>query len=185
MSANQALVNAFTKRYLEEYDNRYAQANLTINPEFVRDVEYVLLGIGVSVGGGFLGKLGSDLYDRAKSALFEKIKEKQKKQGDKVITIQGENRDKVLLNFGKVRPAFIISKGNVLILRDVTITYEGAPTNLIKEELAPSFFPINARFIQIAQTPTGPYRINESLIVGSKPDSSPESIHKENGEKSS
>jgi hypothetical protein len=165
MSEN-PLVNEFTERYLSEYDNVYSQANLPINPEVLQDVEYLLLGAGGAVGAGFLQKLGSDTYDKIKSALVKKVAE-ESKSSDKVILLEGERIDQVFLNFGNTRPAFIIPKGSKLVLRDVTVAFEGEPARLIQEELAPSFFTDNVLFLQI-KSAKGPYQIHEPIYVGNK-----------------
>ncbi len=153
MRENKLLVMDFTNRYLSEYDNKYARANLPLNQEFLHDVEYVLLGIGGAIGAGFLAKLGSDLYDQTKSALFDKIQQKYKKTNDRVVVIEGEGRDKTILDFGKIRPFFTIGKGNIMVLKNLTILYEGEPQDMIHEEIAPSFFAINVLFKQKGHEP--------------------------------
>lgn len=146
---NQELVEQFSNKYLEEYDFKYATANLPIDPVFLSQVQtYIEIAIGAT-SAGFFGKMGSDLYDKIKSSLFKEIKEKYKKSDDRVLIIEGAGYDKTILNFGQTRPIFRIGKGNKLILKNLTITYQGDPIHLIEEELAPSFFPINVKFKQI------------------------------------
>jgi len=146
MQPSQTLSEQFIPQYLTEFDDRYARANLPIDPAFIQGVEIA----AAAIAAGFLGKMGSDLYDKLKSEVLKRISEKYKKSDPpRVIVIEGEDRDKTVLNFGRVRPCFRIGKGNVLVLRNITIAYEGSPQGMIKEEVAPSFFPINVIFKQV------------------------------------
>lgn len=140
----------FVQSYLNEYDFKFANANLPVDPAFIHDVETVIELVLGSAGAGFFGKLGSDMYDKIKQQLLKHLSAKYPRNNPRVILIEGEDRDKTILNFGRVRPAFKIGKGNILVLRNLTILYDGDPHNLIEEEMAASFVPVNVAFKQVS-----------------------------------
>jgi hypothetical protein len=163
----QILVDQFLPRYLNEFDNFYAKANLPVDPQFIRDVETALT---LAVPVGFIGKFGSDLYDKTKSALFRRVSQRHKSSGPRVFRLVGEDRNHVILDFGRVRPFFKIHKGCVLILQNVTVLYDGQFTDIIEEENAGSFFMDNVAFKKAGLPPNAPYKIQTTIIVGeSKP----------------
>ena len=162
----QTLVDQFVPRYLGEYDNRYAGANLPVDPIFLEEVGLVAAFILGSIGQGFFGKMGSDLYDKMKAEIFKRASQKYKKSADRVIRIEGEDRDRVPLDFGQVRPLFKISKGWTLVLKNVTLIYEGAFSNIIEEEVAPSFYPINVALRRGKLPPNVPHKIRATIFVG-------------------
>lgn len=164
--AAQTLAEQFIPRYLGEFDNRYARANLPIDPQFIQEVEIASAAVASLVGAGFLGKMGSDIYDRVKARLFKEISQKYTKSTPRVITIIGEDRNRVILDFGRVRPFFKISKGWKLVLSNVTLLYNGVLGEAIEEEVSPSFFAINVTFRKGRLPPKAPYKIHTPILVG-------------------
>ncbi len=141
----------FVECYISEYDNKLAVANLPLNPEFIHEVEIAAEIVLGPTAAGFFGKMGSDLYEKIKQELQRRYLNKSSKENPRVLIIEGAGVDETILNFGHTRPAFSIGKGNVLILKDLTILYSGDPSNLIEEEVAPSFIPINVMFKKVTE----------------------------------
>ena len=141
------VADQFAHSYVRENDDIYAKANIPIDPAFVREVLDLVSLIGTGALMGIGGKLGADVYQKIKEELHKK-KSQQRPAPPKIIILEGEDRDKTILDFGTKRPFFRIGKGNNLILKNLTIKYKGKPLNVFEEEIAPSFFPINVRFVQ-------------------------------------
>jgi hypothetical protein len=141
------------------------------NEMFLPNVPEVLAGLSAAIASGPLKELGEDIYKAIKKRLIDYYLTKHKlevkgppyillKEGifsgiketinspnnSGVIVIRGENKDRTILQAGKLRPLFKIYKGSFLILMDLIIEYEGSPKGLIEEETAPSFLPINVDF---------------------------------------
>jgi hypothetical protein len=156
----------FVDRYLGEYDRRYVEGAVPVDPEFIQAVEWGLSAIG----GWALGKALDPVYDRVKKRVIARFA--QRKGAAKDIRIVGPHPAKgvAILEFGSVRPAFHIQKGHRLILSDVIIRYVGAPTGLIKEDVAPSFIPTRVSFVQAKNRSRGVglYHINCPIWVGAK-----------------
>jgi len=132
---------------LQICDGFHPARHIPIDPAFVREVVDLVSLIGQGALMGIGGKLAADVYQKIKEELHKK-KSQQRPAPPKIIILEGEDRDKTILDFGTKRPFFRIGKGNNLILKNLTIKYKGKPLNMFEEEIAPSFFPINVRFVQ-------------------------------------
>lgn len=156
----------FVSRYLGEFDYRYAEANLPVDPAFYSVVERAIQWVGA----GAAGALGKNAYERVKARILSnsRMAEAKRKKKDIIIRVQpAPGTGHVVLGFGATRPAFHIQKGSQLWIRDLTIQFVGTPLGMIREELAPSFFPTNVTWVQVPRRQPPPvYDIRSPLWVG-------------------
>lgn len=155
----------FVQRYLGENDFRYVKPDVPVFESFLPDVqqivEYLIAGV--------VGAIGKDIYELIKRELFKHHRDAPEgrlgillKRGDfegiktsinvpedaGIFFMRGEDMNTTIVQAGKLRPLFRISKGSILLLQDLIIEYEGPPVGLIEEERAPSFFSSNVVFRQ-------------------------------------
>lgn len=169
MSQLEVIAENFVEKYLSENDHRYAEEKIPLKKSFLPNIINILEIIYSSgVAYGILKELGADIYKKIKQEIIKKyVKQNVKpyillKRGEfmdirqtivapknsGITVIRGEDRDTTVIQAGKLRPLFTISKGAILFLVDATIEYEGSSIGLIKEEEAPSYFTNNVIFRQ-------------------------------------
>ncbi len=159
------IVSQFTEKFLQENDFKYCGPNIPVSPKFRPDVENIvknakddlkiaqvwtsvesiITSISTSV-------LSTALYDYIRTKYYNlrlrRIQERPVKQ-NRPIHLVGQSCDDTVLVFGKVRPFFKVSKGNILILENLTIQFSGTPVHFFEVEEAPSIVIVNVDFIQI------------------------------------
>jgi hypothetical protein len=150
------------ERYLGETDFRFCSATVPVDPAFVQFVESLL-------GAWAVGKSLDYVYDRVKKPLVARLSRSH--SGFKVIRMVGPKPEsgRAILEIGSVRPAFHIQHGHKLVISDVTIRYVGSPLGLVKEDVAPSFVPVQVEFTQVRRRSStiGLYQIHTPIWVGS------------------
>lgn len=108
------------ERYITENVQPYLSAPVPIDPTFVNDVEWLLagwvVGKGLDAALAYLNKrLGSPAY-RARA----------KRAGLSVQLMEGEGPDISAVQIGRLRPFIRVNPGRLLVVRKLSILYEGS-----------------------------------------------------------
>lgn len=129
-------------RFVDENVTPYITAPGPIDPAFINDVAWLLAGWPIGKG---LDLAYAELKKRLGS---RKHLRRLQTRGTRVIPIFGSGPDRTVFNIGKVRPFFRVGRGNLVILRDISILYEGPPDRFFEVEKLPGVLLLNVRFAE-------------------------------------